>query len=190
MYWRYSLIVVAPTTLICPLAKAGLRRFPISIAHWVLQVQTTKWSSSIKRIISQSDFSTSFKTAFKRSSNSHWYFAPAIKDHISSSIIFLFFNISGTSHLTICCAKSSIIAVFQTPGSHIKTGLFFVLRDKIWIVLLVSSSLQITGSNFHSSANWVISLPYFDKASIVFSGFCDWIFSQFLISVIALKTKS
>eukprot|EP01080_Neovahlkampfia_damariscottae_P002387 gene2386-gene2894 len=71
---------------------------------------------------------TSFKTAFNLSSNSPLYFAPAIKLPIS--------------------ARPSMIAVFPTPGSPINTGLFFVLLDKTLTILLISSSLPITGSNF------------------------------------------
>jgi hypothetical protein len=65
---------------------------------------------------------------------------------------FLFFKLSGTSSFAILCANPSIIAVLPTPGSPIKTGLFLVRLDKTCIVLLISSSLPITGSSFPSSA--------------------------------------
>ena len=42
---------------------------------------------------------------------------------------FLFFKESGTSLFIILKAKPSTIAVFPTPGSPIKTGLFFVRLD-------------------------------------------------------------
>ena len=40
---------------------------------------------------------------------------------------------SGTSPRTMRWASPSTIAVLPTPGSPISTGLFFVLRDRIWI---------------------------------------------------------
>ncbi|MDR1987607.1 MAG: hypothetical protein LBQ24_02320 [Candidatus Peribacteria bacterium] len=66
-------------------------------------------------------------------------------------------------------AIHSTIAVFQTQGSQIKTGLFFVLLESICIALLISSSLQITGSIFQALALSTKSIQYFFKASLVFS---------------------
>jgi|GEM_PF-1041064 len=131
IYKRYSLIVVAQITLIDHLARAGFSMFHMSIDHSVFHAQTTMWISSMKRIIFQSDFSTSLRIAFSLSSKSHLYLLPAMSAHMSSSMILLSFRESGTSHLTISCARSSIIAVFQTPGSQTSTGLFFVLRERI-----------------------------------------------------------
>ena len=70
-------------------------------------------------------------TAFKRSSNSPLNLAPANKSAISNTSTRLFLSDSGTSPFTIRCAKPSTIAVLPTPGSPIKTGLFFVLRMSI-----------------------------------------------------------
>ena len=104
-----------------------------------------------------------FKTAFSLSSNSPRYLAPAIKAPISSSQIVLFFKDSGTSPFTIRRASPSTIAVLPTPASPIKTGLFFVLRDKTLVILLISSSLPITGSIFPDFANSTILRPYFSN---------------------------
>jgi hypothetical protein len=82
-------------------------------------------------MIFQLDFSTSLITAFNLSSNSHLYFAQARRAHISRVIILFDNRFSGTSCSTIFLAIHSTIAVFQTQGSQTKTGLFFVLRDKI-----------------------------------------------------------
>ena len=76
-------------------------------------------------------FLISPKTAFNLSSNSPRYLAPATSEPKSSSNKVLSFNVSGTSFLTIRQASPSTIAVLPTPGSPIKIGLFFVLRDKI-----------------------------------------------------------
>lgn len=59
----------------------------------------------------------------------------------------------------------STIAVLPTPGSPIKTGLFLVLLERILIVLLISSSLPITGSNLCFLASSTKFVPYFASAS-------------------------
>ena len=85
-------------------------------------------------------------TFFKRSSNSPRYFVPATKEPISSIIKRFLAMSAGTSPATIFCAKPSAIAVLPTPGSPIKTGLFFVRRDKIWMTRLTSAERPTTGS--------------------------------------------
>ncbi|MDR1945122.1 MAG: hypothetical protein LBQ59_03445 [Candidatus Peribacteria bacterium] len=75
---------------------------------------------------------------------------------------------SGTSFSAIFFAIHSTIAVFQTHGSQIRTGLFFVRLDNICIALLISSSLQITGSIFPAFALSTKSIQYFFNASVVF----------------------
>jgi hypothetical protein len=89
------------------------------------------WISSIKSIIFPSDFFTSLITAFSLSSNSHLYFAPAIKAHISRVISLFQIKLSGISLSAILRAIHSTIAVLPTPGSQTSTGLFLDLRDKI-----------------------------------------------------------
>ena len=59
----------------------------------------------------------------------------------------LFFKFSGTSPLTILKAKPSAIAVLPTPGSPIKTGLFFVFLDNILITFLISSTLELLAAS-------------------------------------------
>jgi hypothetical protein len=93
----------------------------------------------------------------------------------------LFCKFSGTSLFAILRAIHSIRAVLPTHGSQTKTGLFFVLLDRICRVLLISSSLQITGSIFHFLANSTKSIQYFFKACILFSGSLSVTFSQPLI---------
>ena len=98
-------------------------------------------------------FFTSCKTAFNLSSNSPLYLAPATNELISRENIVQSCKFSGTSPLTILNANPSAIAVFPTPGSPIKHGLFFVFLESILITFLISSSLPMTGSNFCSLAN-------------------------------------
>lgn len=99
-------------------------------------------------MIFHSSFSTSLITAFNLSSNSHLYFAQAISAHISRVISLFQTKLSGMSLSAILRAIHSTIAVFTNSGSQTSTGLFLDLLDNIWIALLISSSLQITGSIF------------------------------------------
>jgi hypothetical protein len=119
--------------------------------------------SSINKIISPSESITSFTTDFKRSSNSPLNFAPATKAPMSNEYTILDCKLSGTSPFTILCAIPSAIAVFPTPASPIKIGLFFRLRDKICRTRLISSSLPITGSSLPDSALLFRFTPYLAK---------------------------
>ena len=157
IYWRYSSSVVAPTQCNSPRANAGLSILPASIAPSPLPAPTIVCSSSINRMTLPSCLDKSFNTAFKRSSNSPRNLAPAINEPISRDRTRLFFRPSGTSPLTIRCAKPSTIAVLPTPGSPISTGLFLVRRCKTWIVRRISSSRPITGSSLPCSARSVKS---------------------------------
>ena len=103
---------------------------------------------------------TSAITFLIRSSNSPRYFEPAtIADRSSVSrrferIVF------GTSPETIRCASPSTIAVLPTPGSPTRHGLFFVRREIVLIIRLISSVRPITGSSRPSSASFVRSRLY------------------------------
>ena len=136
-----------------------------------LPAPTMVWISSMKRIICPSCCANSFNTAFNRSSNSPRNFAPAIKEPISRDNTRLPFKPSGTSPLTIRAAKPSTIAVFPTPGSPIKTGLFFVRRCNTWTARRISSSRPITGSSLPSDARAVRSRQYLSKAPRFSSSF-------------------
>src|SRR3990167_5950838 len=85
MYLRNSSNVVAPTQCNSPRASAGFNILPASIAPSLRPAPTTVCNSSINKIICPSCLANSFKTAFKRSSNSPRYFAPAIKAPISKA---------------------------------------------------------------------------------------------------------
>ena len=188
MYLRYSLIVVAPIVLKTPLASIGFKRFPASIEPSVAPAPTTVCSSSINITISPFESSTSFKTAFNRSSNSPLNFAPATSAPISREISFTSFKLSGTSPRTIRCAKPSTIAVLPTPGSPISTGLFLVRRFSTCIIRLTSSSLPITGSSFPFFASAVKSVEYFSSAFMFSSAFLLSTFLFPLIFFIAFNT--
>ena len=131
MYLRYSSKVVAPMQCNSPRAKAGFSILPASIAPSDLPAPTMVWISSIKIIVRPSSFATSLSTAFRRSSNSPRYLAPASNKAMSSTSTRLSFSVSGTSPLTMRCANPSTIAVLPTPGSPISTGLFLPRRCNI-----------------------------------------------------------
>ena len=165
IYWRYSLRVVAPIQCSSPRASIGLSRLPASIEPSVLPAPTMVCSSSIKRMILPSLFLISLKTAFSLSSNSPRNLAPAISAPISNEKMVLSFRLAGTSPRTIRSASPSAIAVLPTPGSPISTGLFLVLRDRIMMTFLISSSRPMTGSSFLFLASSTRSCPYFLSTS-------------------------
>src|SRR4029079_3853079 len=131
---RYSSSVVAPTQCSSPRASAGFNRFEASMAPSPLPAPTSVCISSMNRMIWPCEDWISESTAFSRSSNSPRYLAPAISAPRSSDSTFLSFRLSGTSPLTMRCARPSTIAVLPTPGSPISTGLFLVRRDSTWMV--------------------------------------------------------
>ena len=148
-----------------PLASMGFNMLPASMAPSVFPAPTIRCSSSMNKRICPSLFLTSSRTAFRRSSNSPLYLAPATREPISRAKIFLSCRDFGTSPLTILWASPSTTAVFPTPGSPISTGLFLVFRERIRITFLISSSLPITGSSFWLLAFSTSSVPYFFSVS-------------------------
>ena len=165
IYWRYSSSVVAPIQCNSPLASIGFNILPASIAPSVLPAPTIVCNSSMNRMILPSLFFTSSSTAFRRSSNSPRYFAPATSAPISREKIVFSFKPSGTSPRTIRCANPSTTAVLPTPGSPMRTGLFFVLRERILITFRISESRPMTGSIFCSLALSTRSVPYLFNVS-------------------------
>ncbi len=129
----YSFKVVAPQHWTSPRASAGLRRLLASTLPSALPSPSRTCSSSTNKITSWAS-STSFKIFFKRSSKSPLNLAPAMSWPRSRATTRLFLMLSGTSPLTIRCARPSNIAVLPTPAAPISTGLFFVLRESICIV--------------------------------------------------------
>ena len=162
----YSSSVVAPMQCSSPRASAGLSRLEASIAPSALPAPTMR----VHLVDEQDDAARRRRSPpaarpCSRSSNSPRYFAPAIIAPMSSASSFLSCRLSGTSPLTMRCARPSTIAVLPTPGSPISTGLFLVRRESTWMVRRISSSRPITGSILPSRAAWVRSRAYFLSAS-------------------------
>ncbi len=165
IYLRYSSKVVAPIQWSSPRASLGLRRLPASMLPSVRPAPTMLCSSSMKSRMRPSLFSTSFNTALSRSSNSPRYLAPAISAPMSRAKMVLSFSPSGTSPLRMRWASPSTTAVLPTPGSPMRTGLFLVLRLRIWMVWRISLSRPMTGSSLPWRAISTRSRPYFSRAS-------------------------
>ena len=70
-------------------------------------------------------------------------------------------RISGTSPWMMRRARPSTMAVFPTPGSPIRTGLFFVRRESTWTTRRISSSRPMTGSSLPLRARSVRSFAVF-----------------------------
>ena len=130
-----------------------------SIAPSAAPAPTIVWISSIKRIILPALTASSMQ-AFTRSSKSPLYFAPDKSEVKSSEKMNLFLSVSGTRFRINNSETPSIIAVFPTPASPIRQGLFFVRLLKTCSSRPISSSLPMTGSSFPSSASAVRSVPY------------------------------
>ena len=162
-YLRYSSSVVAPITCSSPRARAGLSILPASMEPSVLPAPTIVCSSSMKRMMRPSAAVISFRSFFRRSSNSPRYLAPAIRPAMSSESTALPFRPSGTSPLTIRCAKPSTTAVLPTPGSPISTGLFLVRRLNTTITRSISLDRPITGSSFPAAASAVRLRPNWSR---------------------------
>ena len=150
--------VVAPMHCISPRDNAGFRMLDASMAPSAPPAPTSVCNSSINMIIFSERFISSM-TAFMRSSNCPLYFVPATIIARSSIITLLSRRFSGISPFMIFCARPSTIAVLPTPASPRSTGLFFVLRESIWMTRSISSFRPITGSSFPSRARVVRSLP-------------------------------
>ena len=92
MYLRYSSSVVAPMQCSSPRASAGFSMLPASIAPSALPAPTMVCSSSMNTMVWPSSCASSFSTAFRRSSNSPRYLAPASNAAMSSDSTFLPFS--------------------------------------------------------------------------------------------------
>ncbi len=159
-YFWYSSRVVAPIERSSPRARAGLRMLAASIAPSPFPAPTSVWISSMKRMISPSLWVTSLTIAFRRSSNSPLYFAPATSAPMSSEKICFVRRFSGTSPRTIRWASPSAIAVFPVPGSPMSIGLFLVRRLRICNTRRISSSRPITGSSLPLRARSLRLMAY------------------------------
>ena len=85
MCLRYSSSVVAPIVCSSPRASIGFSMFDASIEPSAAPAPTTVCSSSMNRMTCPCASAISLRTAFRRSSNSPRYFAPATSAPMSSA---------------------------------------------------------------------------------------------------------
>ena len=106
-------------------------------------------------------------TAFMRSSNCPRYFVPATMRARSRVMTRLSRRRSGTLPATISWARPSAMAVLPTPASPMRTGLFLVRRQRIWMTRSISLVRPITGSMPPFLANSVRSRPNARRAGVL-----------------------
>ena len=156
-----------------PRARAGFRMLPASMEPSVAPAPTIVCSSSMKRMTLPFAFWTSFSTLLRRSSNSPRYLAPATSALMSSSTTSLSLMVEGTSPAAMRSARPSTMAVLPTPGSPMRTGLFFVRRLSTWMVRRISSTRPMTGSSLPWRARSVTLRPYCSSASNCVFASCE-----------------
>ena len=152
--------MVAPIQCSLPLAKAGFKILAASRDPSLAPVPTNVCISSINKIIFLCS-SISLITFFSLSSNSPLNLVPAIRSGKSKATNLYLPILSGTDCSIILVLIPSAKAVFPTPGSPIRIGLFLVLLDKTCIDLFISLSLPMIGSILLFFANSVKSIVYF-----------------------------
>ena len=148
-----------------PLASAGLNMLLASRDPLAPPAPTMVWSSSMNKITS-GVFSSSFMTAFMRSSNWPRYLVPATNEARSRVTTRLLNRMRLTFFCTIRSARPSAIAVLPTPGSPIRMGLFFLRRLRIWATRSISFSRPTIGSSLPSSAIRVRSRPKLSSTGV------------------------
>ena len=165
MVLRYSLMVVAPIHCTSPRARAGLSILAASKEPGALPAPIMVWISSMKRMISRWDLSSSMSLR-RRSSNCPRYCVPATIEAISNVTMRLFINRWGTWFFTISWAKPSTRALLPTPGSPIKIGLFFLRRVRICATRWISLWRPTIGSNQPCAAACVRSCPNLSRIGV------------------------
>src|SRR5215510_3778793 len=145
-------------------ASAGLRMLAASNAPSEPPAPTTVWTSSMNMMIS--GFRAASRTiSFNRSSNCPRYLVPATTSDKSRARIRLPYKNRGTSLAAIRCARPSTRAVFPTPGSPIRIGLFLARLHRMCVIRSISGSLPISGSSRLSLAALVRSTLNSSRAS-------------------------
>ena len=143
---------------ISPRAKAGFRMFAASRLPGAEPAPIIVWISSMKSIISLCARNSLIKRC-RRSSNCPRYCVPATMLAISKDTMRLCCKIRGTLPEIIKLASPSTTALFPTPGSPMRMGLFFLRRLRICAMRCISFSRPMTGSRASSAANFVRSVP-------------------------------
>ena len=158
-------MVVAPISWISPRESWGFKILAASIEPSAAPAPMILWISSINRITSFALAASSIRF-LTRSSNSPRYFVPATIETRSSEISRLFCKTCGTFPCAIRWASPSAIAVFPTPASPIRQGLFLLRRDRIRTTRSISFSRPMTGSSSLFLAFSVKSRPNLSSRTV------------------------
>ena len=130
IYFWYSSKVVAPISLIFPLERSGFSIWAASF--WSCPpAPMMVWSSSINRMILLVGSVASSRIDFILDSNSPLYFVPATRVPMSNRKTLFPISFSGTFPMLILWTSPSTIAVFPTPASHIRRGLFLLFLRSV-----------------------------------------------------------
>ena len=163
MCLRYSSSVVAPMQCNSPRANIGFRRLPASIEPSPLPAPTTVCNSSINK----NDPASRFDDFLENRLEPFFKFAAILGPgnegtHVkrNDSLVLQPFRYVAAM---MRWARPSAMAVLPTPGSPMRTGLFFVRRDRTWTTRRISSSRPMTGSSLPDRAKSVRSMPYFSS---------------------------
>ncbi len=132
-YFLYSAQVVAAMVRSSPRARAGFSKFAASPWPSLPPAPIMVCASSMNMMIGVMEALTSSMTDFKRFSNSPFTLAPAWSRPRSKVRTATFLKGAGTSPSAIRSAKPSTTAVFPTPASPVRIGLFWRRRVRISI---------------------------------------------------------
>ena len=170
IYFLYSFKVVVPIIWISPFARDGFNILAAFIEWSASPAPIILCISSITNIIFPSFLHSSI-IDFILASNCPLNWVPAMTAVMSKRYTSLFKSLAGTFPLAILKAKPCAIAVFPTPGSPIRHGLFLERLFNICIILSISSSLPITLSIWLFFAFMVRFVPYVSNAFLFLFGF-------------------
>ena len=145
-YFLYSDQVVAAMVRSSPRASAGFSRLAASLVPAAPPAPMSVWASSMKRMVGLAADLTSVMTDLSLFSNSPFTPAPACSSPRSSPRISTSAMLDGTSPCVMRSASPSTTAVFPTPASPTRIGLFLRRRLRMSIICRISLSRPKTGS--------------------------------------------
>ena len=170
MELRYSSSVVAPMHCMVPRAKAGFMMLAASMLPGVEPAPIIVCISSMNTMMS-GFCSSSLMSALMRSSNCPRYFVPATMDVMSRLTSRLPKSTGDVRRRAMSCASPSTMALFPTPGSPMRMGLFFLRRQRISTTRCISLSRPTTGSSTSSSAAFVRSVEKLSSTGVLLADF-------------------
>ena len=152
IYFRYSANVVAPSICSSPRPRAGFKMLAASMAPSAAPAPTMVCISSTNKMMFPAR-RISWSKSRTRSSNSPRYLVPATRFAMFRLSSRLSRSCTGTRPATMRWASASAMAVFPTPGSPMRAGLFLFFRLRMLITASSSCSRPMTGSMEEAFSN-------------------------------------